>query len=459
MTVSDADDGEKTKLVEKQFGLQNNSNDELTSEDELTVSETIHVQEEQKKTGTMAAALLFSKAYLGSGMMAMSSTYLSGGVIPTTILVYFVAVLGCICFTLLFRVRDRIRETTSIPPWELHFERVVEEILGPTGRMSVLAAIVFTQAGFSTAYCIFVAGNLQLLYPAHSLYVYGVIQIPILILLCWIRQLKYLSPFALGGVFSICLAVFTVCLYCFRQEIIPYGIPEGALLRNDWSSFPIAYGVVVYLFEGIGMILPIEQKMKHPEQFPKVMWSVHLLVATLVSAFGLVGYLAFYLCTAAPIVDNLPPTGPLVVTTVWSLSIALIFTYPIMMYPVFVILEKALFGGGAPETKIQHAKTMALRAGIVVLSVGIAIGIPQFDLFLSLIGGMGSAQLMFIFPPIVYAKCFWNEISIYQKVMCGSLLGFGLITVVTTTLFTIIQLVCTFDGSCVTDGCSLGERS
>ena len=56
---------------------------------------------------------------------------------------------------------------------------------------------------------------------------------------------------------------------------------------------------------------------------------------------------------------------------------------------------------------------MALRAGVVVLSVGVAVGIPQFDLFLSLIGGMGSAQLMFIFPPIVYGKCFWNEVRAF----------------------------------------------
>ena len=155
------------------------------------------------------------------------------------------------------------------------------------------------------------------------------------------------------------------------------GIYEGSILTNDWTSFPIAYGVVVYLFEGIGMIIPIEQKMKYPESFPKVMWfvfffleylnclcswvaflvlnnvpfplqppprTVHLTIATVVCLFGLIGYLAFYQCTQAPILNNLPANGPLVITTVWSLNVALIFTYPIMMYPVFTIIEKAIFG-------------------------------------------------------------------------------------------------------------------
>jgi amino acid permease len=45
---------------------------------------------------------------------------------------------------------------------------------------------------------------------------------------------------------------------------------------------------------------------------------------------------------------------------------------------------------------------MVLRAIIVLISVGVAMSIPYFDLFLSLIGGLGSAQLMFILPPISY---------------------------------------------------------
>lgn len=49
--------------------------------------------------------------------------------------------------------------------------------------------------------------------------------------------------------------------------------------------------------KGIGLILPLESKMATPKSFPAIMWSVHLFVATVVSAFGLVGYLAFYNCT------------------------------------------------------------------------------------------------------------------------------------------------------------------
>jgi len=160
-----------------------------------------------------------------------------------------------------------------------------------------------------------------------------------LVLVCWIRELKFLNPFAMAGTLAIALAVGTVTYYCI--ETLKLGFEPVILLRNDWSGFPIAFGVVIYLFEGIGLILPMEQKMKEPKKFVYVMWGVHLSVATVVSAFGLLGYSAFYLCTKGPIILNLPGTGILVTATIWALNICLLFTYPIQLVPVFQIAEDA----------------------------------------------------------------------------------------------------------------------
>eukprot|EP00008_Paramoeba_atlantica_P008567 CAMPEP_0201490070 /NCGR_PEP_ID=MMETSP0151_2-20130828/24936_1 /ASSEMBLY_ACC=CAM_ASM_000257 /TAXON_ID=200890 /ORGANISM="Paramoeba atlantica, Strain 621/1 / CCAP 1560/9" /LENGTH=386 /DNA_ID=CAMNT_0047875879 /DNA_START=296 /DNA_END=1456 /DNA_ORIENTATION=- len=386
--------------------------------------------------------------------MAMAATYLSGGLILTTILIYTVAVLSIYCFMMLFKVRDKLVEEGH--PRELSFENIVGLVLGKYGHFAVLCAVVFTQFGFATAYIIFIATNLNLLYGG-DLWAYGLMQIPQLIILCWVRQMKWLSPFALSGIFAIALGVITVCIYCFNTQFDD-GIPEGALTRTDLRTFPLAYGVVVYLFEGIGLVIPMESKMKQPQYFPYVMWSVHLTVATAVAAFGIVGYLAFYHCTQGPIILNLPDSGPLVVTTVWALNIALTFTYPIQMVPVFDILEEAVIGN--PKAQVQSkwwAKTMSLRALIVLLSAGVGVGIPQFSLFLSLIGGLGSAQLMFIFPPITYLKAFEAEISLRKRIICISLFIFGLVTIVITTTFTLINMVRTFAGDISDDDCSLGN--
>lgn len=226
-------------------------------------------------------------------------------------------------------------------------------------------------------------------------------------------------------------------------------------LTRAWltgATLPVAFGVVVYLFEGVGLILPLESKMRHRVHFPLVMWGVHLSVATVVAAFGLVGFLSFVEGTCGPIIKNLPGSGWLVVLTVWGLNVCLLFTYPVQMLPVFQIAEDALFEcrphscGGARRRSCNVGgvrggkRTLALRALIVCGSVAVGIAIPYFELFLSLIGGLGSAQLMFILPPITYYVAFRSSMSLRAKIGCALLLAFGVATLVVTTVFTLIEL-------------------
>jgi solute carrier family 36 (proton-coupled amino acid transporter) len=366
-------------------------------------------------------------------------------------MIYGVAILSCVCFLMLFHIRDYLMETRQIPRHELNFERTVGEILGKPGKIAVLAALIFTQAGFATAYVIFIADNLHAIYPNYTTGVFACIQIPFLILICWIRDLKWISPVAMCGILVNALAVVTVLIYCFG-ELSDNGIEEGTIGYFDIKTFPIAFGVAVYLFEGIGLILPLEVKMKKPEDFKAIMWGVHLLIATIVSSFGLIGYLTFFQCTVGPIIDNIPPDGILFLVTVWALNVALLFTYPIQMYPVFVIVEKAL--EDHLPSSLRLPTFFLIRAIIVLLSVGVGIGIPDFSLFLSLVGGFGSAQLMFIIPPIAYYVAFKDEISTLKKVGCATLLTFGVVTVILTTTST---LLCEFSDFCELDvDCSVG---
>lgn len=426
-------------------------NEPLLAE-ELIVHPQPHTENIQK-TSTLATFFIFLKSYLGSGIMGMASAYVSGGAIVTTIMIFGVAVLSCFCFSMLFRVRDDIIKRQNIPIYELHFERVIEEILGLWGKRATIAAIIFTQAGFATAYVIFISNNLEKLYPVLSFREYAAVLIVPLILLCWVRQLKWLNPFAMAGILAVGLAVGTVTYYCVLT-IQETGVDMEFILRMDWSTFPIAFGVVIYLFEGIGLVLPLEQKMEDPSKFIYVMWAVHLFVAVAVSSFGLLGYSAFYLCTKGPIILNLPNTGILVSVTIWTLNVCLLFTYPIQMVPVFQIIEDAFLPSASTEDSQKRnwwaklepytrflVKSMSLRAIVVLVSVGCAVSIPYFDLFLSLVGGLGSAQLMFILPPIAYLVCFWKDSHPIIKMACFVLLAFGILTMVVTTVFTVIGIV------------------
>lgn len=68
---------------------------------------------------------------------------------------------------------------------------------------------------------------------------------------CRLTFFRYITPVALAGMVAIGLAAGVVLYYCFVDHLIPHGVPDGALLRSPWSTFPIAFGVNVYLFEGL----------------------------------------------------------------------------------------------------------------------------------------------------------------------------------------------------------------
>ena len=160
------------------------------------------------------------------------------------------------------------------------------------------------------------------------------------------------------------------------------------------------------------------------------------------------------MCTLGPIIGNLPQNSWLVAATVWCLNVCLVLTYPIQLIPVFQILEDAflnaessvtIFGRTISARKWFLGRAMGLRAIVVCVSVGVGVGIPFFDLFLSLIGGLGSAQLMFILPPLAYMATFWLGSSKWMRAANIALLVFGVATMLVTTTFTVISIVDRFE--------------
>jgi hypothetical protein len=64
-------------------------------------------------------------------------------------------------------------------------------------------------------------------------------------------------------------------------------------------------------------------------------------------------------------------------------------------------------------------KRNALRAGLVLLALGLGVGIPAYDLFTQLIGSLFSTTLSFSVPILIHLKLFsWQR----RKSVSGMLL-------------------------------------
>merc|ERR1712228_790604 len=85
------------------------------------------------------------------------------------------------------------------------------------------------------------------------------------------------------------------------------------------------------------------------------------------------------------------------------LCISLFFTYPIMLFPVFSILEKKL------EIGSSSSKSMLLRLMIVMLTGLIVVRVPNFGQLMALVGASCCTLLAFIMPALMHLVLFRHD--------------------------------------------------
>lgn len=80
----------------------------------------------------------------------------------------------------------------------------------------------------------------------------------------------------------------------------------------SWGQLPLFFGTAIYAFEGIGVVLPLENNMKTPQAFGGLTGVLHtsmVLVASIYTAIGFYGYLKYGESVAATITLNLDPSS------------------------------------------------------------------------------------------------------------------------------------------------------
>uniref|UniRef100_H2ZQ93 Amino acid transporter transmembrane domain-containing protein n=1 Tax=Ciona savignyi TaxID=51511 RepID=H2ZQ93_CIOSA len=163
----------------------------------------------------------------------------------------------------------------------------------------------------------------------------AMICVPVLFL-AFIRSLKVLAWFSvIGNILTI------ISLAIIFRFIIPGVTTINRPFVANATSIPMFFGTAIYAFEGIGVILPIENEMKHPEHFPAVLNIGMTLVASLYLTVGVVGYLKYGSSICGSITLNLLNTDPLCQSVKIMLAIVIATTYAIQFYvPIEIVWPK-----------------------------------------------------------------------------------------------------------------------
>ncbi|KAM3388787.1 hypothetical protein ACQJBY_011118 [Aegilops geniculata] len=344
-------------------------------------------------------------AVVGSGVLGLPYTFSRTGWAAGSILLLAVAGLTFHCMMLLVACRRRLADEH---PKIASFGDLGAAVYGAAGRHTVDAMLVLSQASFCVGYLIFIANTLAHLHPigdpfessplltAKALFIW--VMLPFQLGLNSIKTLTLLAPLSIFadvvdlGAMGVVLGQDVSTWLTERPPVFAFGGPAELLY---------GLGVAVYAFEGIGMVLPLEAEAADKRKFGGTLGLSMVFIAVMYGLFGAMGYLAFGASTRDIITTNLG-AGWLSVTVQLGLCINLFFTMPVMMNPVYEVAERLLYG---------KRYAWWLRWILVVFVGLMAMLVPNFADFLSLVGSSVCVLLGFVLPAAFHMKVLGAEIG------------------------------------------------
>lgn len=224
---------------------------------------------------------------------------------------------------------------------------------GASFQAYVSACIIVQQLAVCTVYVSFVGENLRavlhyLHLPASHVQVMSM-ALPVILLLSWIPSLKLLAPVMAVGT---ALLVFTLAslgvIVGLQWENRPEAPPEMV-----FAKVPLALCAIIYSYEGICIILPVESAMQHPSKFRSVFISSMVVVGLLYAVFGTICIFTFGNVTSgsltAFLLDSFGDESEKI--TSWvnvanaAVSFSVLLTYPLTIWPALELLSIAVANG------------------------------------------------------------------------------------------------------------------
>ncbi|KAF9936505.1 neutral amino acid transporter [Mortierella alpina] len=389
----------------------------------------------------MKASLLLGKAFVGTGVLFLPKAFRNGGILFSCLTLAFVAIVCCIAFLLLVKVRLVVRE---------NFQDMGMVLYGKYMRLAVLLAVFLSQFGFVCAYLIFVSENINAIVQTFSKCSFTAIQekyyilIPLVVLipLVLIRRMAILSlPSMLANLFIIFGIVY---LWYFSINSLAHNGtgPDIALFNRD--DFALFIGTAVFSFEGIGLVIPIQESMAEPEKFPRVLALTITVVAMIFGSVGALCYAAFGSNIQTIVLLNLPIRDGMTVAVEILYTLAIILSVPLMLSPASRILGEGIFGdrSGGADVKVKMQKNL-LRVVLICCCalLSFAIGGANLDKFVSFVGSVACMPLCFIFPALYHYKACAKTTK--EKVLDVVLGVFGVVAMVFTLYITVRSWVVT----------------
>ena len=487
MTTTNTSSSEKL-LLNKDTTLTDNGHNYSSfpnnNTDNHTIQHATQVAEEHKTTATEAVIHVL-KGNIGPGCLslpwAFSQLGLWWGIVSCIILCYWCTYCSWMTVVIKRHYPESIHTYPDVGTWAY----------GPAFGRFVRLCVSLQQTAICTVYISFAGANLLAawnglnhLSPTVQHVIAMTMALPLVMALSSLASLRTMAPFSALGGLTLATGIALIGIIVVQDwSSRPMPPPSFA-----WHNAPQAVSAVLFSYEGISLVMPIETSMAKPQQFRDVFWgskvvvcSTFILVAgTCILAFGhvangsITAFLLsnysghgtrYYLLTAA--------------NTVTGLSVLL--TYPLQMFPALQLVgpyfakndngneeedveDVALVGTDNGDTNGQNGTTTGdsgtsspqeqqqgtgipgdtpwLRLGYVLTTYLVAVLVPNVQLLISLVGALAGSSTALLIPPLVeYEFRRRHHGSLLSKSRCLLVFGLGVCFMVVGTTTTVISIV------------------
>lgn len=374
--------------------------------------------------------LLLLKAFVGTGVLFLPRAFFNGGLLFSSGMLIMFAVLSYYCYYLLAKTTVLTNITS--------FVSMGNTLYGKFMMYLILISIVISQCGFVATYVIFTAENIRaFIFNTMNidLPMWAIVSIEAvcIIPLSLIRNLTKLSLSAIIANIFILFSILVIVIYT-SIDLVKDGPRKVTLLnQSSWSLF---IGVAIFAFEGIGLIIPIQQSMRRPQDFPLALAGVIIVCVVLFIGVGALGYFTYGESINSVVIMNLPQDSYLVMSIQLIYALAIMLSIPLQLLPAIKMTEDKIFvnrQSGSLNKTIKWVKNV-VRAVITILICLLAyLGSRNLDLFVSFVGCFACIPLVYMYPPMLHAKALGKKGSKGIKTIDWILVVFGGVATVYTT--------------------------
>ncbi|KAI8975790.1 transmembrane amino acid transporter protein-domain-containing protein [Mycotypha africana] len=212
------------------------------------------------------------------------------------------------------------------------------------------------------------------------------------------KEVGFLSAF---GMLCTVIVVLIVLVMAVKDK------PNQINVHHDnviWDQFPIALSSIVFSFGGNPVYAHVEAGMRHPQNWNKVILAGLSTCSAIYFLTAIPGYYVYGNQAQSPIYNSIPEGGAKIASEI-IITLHVLMAVPILLTSFALDLEK-MFGISSfnHSRPVEFLLRFTLRMALMVIICVLAIFVPFFGDFMSLLGAFSNCALILIFPVLFYLK-------------------------------------------------------